>query len=68
MTGRLRRVAWSLALARLFRSPTPKQREAYARYLHTLSAAALIGAVTISFSDLAATASTALRVTAISVH
>ena len=46
-TGQLRS-----ALAAAFRSPTLKQKEAYGRFAHTLAAAAVIGAVTILFSEM----------------
>jgi dihydroorotase-like cyclic amidohydrolase len=35
-----------------FRTPTLKQKEAYGRFSHTISAACCIGAVTLAFSDL----------------
>jgi hypothetical protein len=34
-----------------FKKPTQKQKEAYARYLHTISAAGLIGFATLPFTD-----------------
>jgi hypothetical protein len=34
-----------------FKRPTQKQKEAYARYLHTISAAGLIGFATLPFTD-----------------
>jgi uncharacterized membrane-anchored protein YjiN (DUF445 family) len=34
-----------------FLSPKPRQTEAYARFMHTLAAAAIIGAVTIVFAE-----------------
>jgi hypothetical protein len=34
-----------------FATPTVKQKEAYGRFAHTLAAAAVIGAVTIIFSE-----------------
>jgi hypothetical protein len=49
------------ALRRSLISPSVKQKEAYARYCHTLSAAALIGAMTLFFSDSPLTASSATR-------
>ena len=42
---------WLLALGAGLRSPSVKQKEAYARYCHTLSAAGLIGTVTLVFSE-----------------
>jgi hypothetical protein len=44
-----------------FRTPTARQKEAYARYCHTISAAGLIGAATVIFSDSALTVSALLR-------
>jgi hypothetical protein len=38
-------------IAEAFRSPSGKQTEAYARFAHTLAAAALIGAVTLLFAE-----------------
>ena len=46
---RLRAVRAEIAAA--MRSPTAKQKEACARYCHTMSAAGLIGGVTLVFSD-----------------
>lgn len=34
-----------------FKKPTQKQKEAYARYLHTISAAGLIGFATLPFTE-----------------
>jgi succinate dehydrogenase/fumarate reductase cytochrome b subunit len=34
-----------------FKRPTQEQKEAYARYLHTISAAVLIGFATLPFTD-----------------
>lgn len=34
-----------------FRTPTAKQKEAYGRLMHTLSAASFIGAVSVMFSE-----------------
>jgi hypothetical protein len=42
---------WAAALRTAFRSPSVKQREAYTRFFHTLSAAGLIGGVTVVFSE-----------------
>ena len=41
-----------LALVAAFRRPTLRQKEAYGRFAHTLAAAAVIGAVTILFSEI----------------
>jgi hypothetical protein len=38
-------------IAEAFRSPSGKQKEAYARFAHTLAAASLIGAVTLLFAE-----------------
>lgn len=38
-----------------FRNPTLKQKEAYGRLAHTLSAASLVGAVTVMFTETVAT-------------
>lgn len=38
------------AVAELLMSPTSKQKEAYCRWLHTLSAACIVGAVSIAFT------------------
>lgn len=48
-----------------FRTPTLKQKEAYGRYSHTISAACCIGAVTIGFSESSATANTTEKVAAL---
>ncbi len=40
-----------IELNRAFRSPTLKQKEAYGRFCHTLSAASLIGAATLFFTE-----------------
>jgi hypothetical protein len=40
-----------VALLVAIRSPTSKQKEAYARYVHTLSAAGAIGSMTLVFSE-----------------
>jgi hypothetical protein len=42
-------------------TPNAKQNEAYARYCHTLSAAGVIGALTLIFSESPTTSSVALR-------
>lgn len=42
------------ALAEALKAPTPKQREAYGRWTHTLSAAATVGAVTVMFGKTSA--------------
>lgn len=52
------------AISRAFRSPTAKQREAYARYCHTLSAAVLIAAGAMPFAAAETTPSVILRVVA----
>ena len=39
------------ALRAAFTAPNVKQKEAYGRFAHTLSAASLIGAVTLMFSE-----------------
>jgi hypothetical protein len=39
------------ALKRGFTAPTVRQREAYARFAHTLAAASVIGVVTIAFAQ-----------------
>ena len=45
----------------MLRAANPKQREAYARYCHTSSAAALIGTATLVFSEIPLTSSIAAR-------
>jgi hypothetical protein len=52
---------WALALLNQFGRPNSKQREAYARYCHTLSAVAMVGLVTLIFSELSLTAPVVLR-------
>lgn len=47
------------------RTPTLKQKEAYGRFLHTLSAASLIGAVTVTFTEPYPTASVCAKVAAL---
>ena len=41
-----------MALVAAFRRPTHRQKEAYGRFAHTLAAAAVIGAVTVLFSEM----------------
>lgn len=48
-----------------FRTPTLKQKEAYGRLSHTLSAASLIGAVTVMFTETQATAYVVSKVAAL---
>ena len=55
------------ALRRSLISPSVKQKEAYARYCHTMSAAALIGAMTVFFSDSPLTISAGFRAAAMLV-
>jgi len=50
------------ALGRVLASPTAKQKEAYARYCHTLSAALLLGGGAIPLTVDHVTASVILRV------
>lgn len=50
------------ALRRAVRDPTAKQKEAYARYCHTLSAATLIAGGAIPFTVVETTPSVILRV------
>ena len=58
----LRNLKWLFgALRRAFRTPTPKQMEVYARYCHTLSAAALIAGAAIPFTESQPLVSTVLR-------
>jgi hypothetical protein len=45
----------------MLRSPRPKQKEAYARYCHTLSAAGVIGSLTLVLSEAPLTGFAALR-------
>ena len=52
---------WSRALWVTLVTPNAKQSEAYGRYCHTLSAAGVIGALTLLFSESPATHSIALR-------
>ena len=42
--------AFLQVLAGLLMNPTGKQKEAYCRWMHTLSAACIVGAVSIAFS------------------
>ncbi len=44
-----------VALLGAFRRPTLKQKEAYGRFCHTLSAALFIGAASIGFTEVAVT-------------
>ncbi len=48
-----------------FRAPTLKQKEAYGRLSHTLSAASLIGAVTVMFTETHATAYVVSKIAAL---
>lgn len=48
-----------------FRTPTLKQKEAYGRLSHTLSAASLIGSVTVMFTETEATAYVVSKVAAL---
>jgi hypothetical protein len=50
------------ALKQATLEPTLKQKEAYARFLHTLSAASIIAAVSIIFTETAATSQVVSRV------
>jgi hypothetical protein len=43
--------ALRLHVVAAFRTPSSKQIEAYARFLHTLAAAAVIGAITLVFAE-----------------
>jgi hypothetical protein len=45
----------------MLRSPRAKQKEAYARYCHTLSAAGVIGSLTLVLSEAPLTGFAALR-------
>ena len=58
---------WLRALRKALRSPTAKQKDAYARYCHTLSAAGAIGAVTLVFSESTLTAFALFRAAAMLV-
>jgi hypothetical protein len=49
------------ALWAALHSPTTRQKEAYGRYCHTLSAAGWIGSLTLLFSDSAVSGSAVLR-------
>ena len=49
------------ALVRAFRSPTQRQLEAYGRFCHTLSAASLVGAVTLVFTEYDGVSATVFR-------
>ena len=55
---------FSAALGRALRSPTIKQKEAYARYCHTLSAAMLIAGGALPFAATEIDPSVILRATA----
>jgi hypothetical protein len=52
MPKKLKNLLTSVGVA--LKSPTLKQREAYGRWTHTLSAAATVGAVTVMFGRTAA--------------
>ena len=56
-----------MALDSSFRNPTSKQKEGYARYVQTLSAAAVIGAVTLAFAASESTTSVVSRVVAMAL-
>ena len=58
---------WLQALGAALRSPTARQKEAHARYCHTISAAGLIGGVTLLFSESALTMFSVVRATAMLV-
>jgi hypothetical protein len=47
----VRRVGIWSRLARGSKDPTRRQKEAYARFSHTLAAAAVIGAITLLFAE-----------------
>jgi hypothetical protein len=47
-------------------SPSAKQKEAYGRFFHTLSAASIIGAITVAFSETHASWYVVSRVAALS--
>jgi hypothetical protein len=53
---------WS-RLARALKDPTQRQKEAYARFSHTLAAAAIIGAITLLFAEAVLTAVLIFRMT-----
>lgn len=42
---------WLTALGVMLVTPNTRQKEAYARYCHTLSAAAAIGSLTLAFTE-----------------
>ena len=54
-------LGWLSALWDMLRSPRAKQKEAYARYCHTLSAAGVIGSLTLVLSETTLTGFAAVR-------
>ena len=50
-----------------FKAPTLKQKEAHGRFAHTLSAAAVIGAITIVFTEGRVTPEIAWRIAGLAV-
>jgi len=64
-TAEVRRRNWVLAIRDAFLAPTLKQKEAQGRFFHTLSAACIIGATTVIFTEAEVTAYIAFRVAAL---
>lgn len=50
-------------LAKALTDPTQRQKEAYARFMHTLAAAAVIGAITLLFTEGAISSALVYRMT-----
>ena len=59
------KLAWDIWQS--FSAPTGKQQEAYARLLHTLAAASVIGEVTVIFAEGAMTSTAIFRVAGLTV-
>lgn len=63
MNERLRKLVQETKSA--IKTPTLKQKEAYGRFAHTMSAASLIGSVTVMFTEPSLTVSVGSRIGAL---
>jgi hypothetical protein len=63
----VKRVELLSDMQQAFSAPTRKQQEAYARLLHTLAAASLIGEVTVIFAEGMMTSTALFRIAGLTV-
>ena len=63
----MNRVELFLQIRQAFSAPTYRQQEAYARFLHTLAAASVIGEATLLFADGTVTATTVGRIVGLTI-